>query len=49
VSLTVVLRFLVIILVLAGLGYGGMWALATFVTPPQSEMVIVVPPESYAK
>jgi hypothetical protein len=43
------LRFLVIILVLCGLGYGGMWALVTFVKPEQREMRVVVPPEKYAK
>jgi hypothetical protein len=44
-----VLRFLVILLVLGGLGYGGMWALVTFVKPEQREMRVVVPAEKYAK
>jgi hypothetical protein len=43
------LRFLFILLFLAGLGYGGMWALVTFVTPEQRELRIVVPAEKYAK
>jgi hypothetical protein len=38
-----------IILFLGALGYAGMWALVTFVTPEQHEMKVVVPPEKYAQ
>jgi hypothetical protein len=43
------LRFLFIILLLGALGYGGMWALVTFVQPEQRELHVVVPPEKYKK
>jgi hypothetical protein len=38
-------RFLTVIAVLAGLVYGAMFALATFVSPRQTEMVVPVPIE----
>ncbi len=38
-----------IIVFLGALGYGGMWALVTFVKPEQREMRVVVPPEKYVK
>ncbi|MGX5733757.1 histidine kinase [Bosea thiooxidans] len=37
-------RFLVFIAVIAGLIFGGMVALVTFVQPVQREMVEIVPP-----
>ena len=37
-------RLIVILAILAGLGYGGMWALATFVEPEQREMSTNIPP-----
>ena len=37
------LRFLVVLGVLAALVYGGMWALATFVTPTPRPMEVEVP------
>jgi hypothetical protein len=37
------LRLLVRALVLAGLVWGGLWALATFVDPPPREIVVNVP------
>jgi len=36
-------RFLVIVAVLAGLGYAGLWALATFVEPQPREMTVTIP------
>jgi hypothetical protein len=41
-------RFLIIILFLGGLGYGGLLALVTFVKPEARPMKIIVPPEKYA-
>ncbi len=37
-------RFIVILAVLAGLGYAAMWSLATFVEPQPREMTTTVPP-----
>ncbi|RFB78692.1 histidine kinase [Methylovirgula sp. 4M-Z18] len=37
------LRFLAVIAILAGLVYGAMWALATYVQPEQREMTQPVP------
>ncbi|WP_271200713.1 hypothetical protein [Methylopila turkensis] len=37
------MRFLTVIGVLAGLGFGGMYALATFVTPRTREMTVTIP------
>lgn len=36
-------RFLTVIAILAGLVYGAMFALATFVSPRQTEMIVPVP------
>ncbi|MBL8587933.1 MAG: histidine kinase [Methylobacteriaceae bacterium] len=36
-------RFLIVVGVLAGLVYGGMWGLATFVEPQQREMTQTIP------
>ncbi|MAW87959.1 MAG: histidine kinase [Phyllobacteriaceae bacterium] len=38
-------RFLVTIGILAGLAYGGMFALATFVKPNKGEMQVRIPAE----
>lgn len=37
------IRFLVIVAILAGLVYGGMWALVTFVEPQPREMTQTLP------
>ncbi|HVV94158.1 MAG TPA: histidine kinase [Hyphomicrobiales bacterium] len=37
------IRLLVRVLVLAGLAWAGLWALATFVNPPPREIVVNVP------
>ena len=42
--MTFLLRWIVILGGLAGLAYGAMWALATFVEPPQREMRQPLPP-----
>ena len=42
-------RFLVILGILAGIGYGGMFALANFVQPKKGEMTVRIPPEKLNK
>ena len=42
-------RFLIWVGVLAGLGYGGMLALVTFVEPQQREMTSTVPTSKFTK
>jgi hypothetical protein len=42
------IRFLVTIAVLAGLVWGGLWALATFVEPNQREMTVRIPANKLA-
>jgi hypothetical protein len=39
------IRFLIFCAVLAGLVYGSMFALATFVEPNQREMSVRIPPD----
>lgn len=39
------MRFLAILAVLAGVVYGGMFALAHFVEPNKGEMTVRIPPE----
>jgi len=41
-------RFLIVVGVLAGLAYAGMWALVTFVEPQQREMSKALPPNALA-
>ena len=43
------LRFLLVVAILAGLGYAGIWALATMVEPVQRETTFVVPNDRFAK
>lgn len=43
------IRLLVILGILGGLGYGTLWAFATLVKPQMREMSIVVPPDRFAK
>lgn len=38
-------RFLMTLLVLAGIGYGAMYALVLFVEPNRGEMTVRIPPE----
>jgi hypothetical protein len=39
------IRFLTVIAIIAGIVYGAMYALATFVQPKTGEMTIRIPPE----
>jgi hypothetical protein len=41
-------KFLVVVGVIAGAVFGGMWALATFVEPTPREITVTVPPERFA-
>ena len=43
------LRFLAVVAIIAGLIYGGLFALANFVTPKPREMTVFVPPEKFLK
>ena len=43
------IRFVVIVGVLAALGYGAMWALATLVEPEPREMTVTIPQERLGK
>lgn len=42
-------RFLMIIGLISGAVYGGMWALANLVQPEPREMRVPVPPSSFVK
>lgn len=42
-------RFLTVVAVIAGLIYGGLFALANFVNPKPREMTIVIPPDKFQK
>jgi hypothetical protein len=37
------IRFLVVIAILAGIGFGAMWALANLVEPNPREMTVTIP------
>jgi hypothetical protein len=43
------IRFVVVVGVLAGLGYGAMWALANLVEPEPREMTVTIPQERLGK
>jgi hypothetical protein len=43
------MKLLTVIGVIAALGYGAMFALATFVDPRTREMVVTVPPDRFVK
>ena len=43
------IRFLIVIGVLGGLGYGALFALANFVTPKPREMSVTIPPDRFYK
>ncbi|MGU3495285.1 hypothetical protein ACLBXM_14675 [Xanthobacteraceae bacterium A53D] len=43
------LRFLAVVAILAGLGYAGIWALATMVEPQTRETTFTVPNDRFAK
>ena len=42
-------RFLVVVGVIVGVVYGGIYALANFVNPKPREMTINVPPDKFVK
>jgi hypothetical protein len=42
-------RFLVIVGVLAALGYGAMWALVLYVEPQPREISVTIPPTKLGK
>ena len=42
-------RLLTVVAVIAGVVYGGIFALANFVTPKPREMTITVPPDRFLK
>ena len=43
------LRFLVVLAMLAGLAYGGMFALAHWYDPKPREITVAVPPDKFTK
>lgn len=43
------IRLIMVLGLLGGLGYGAMFALATFVQPKQREMTITIPPQKLIK
>jgi len=43
------IRLLTVVGVIAALGYGAMFALATYVDPRTREMVVTVPPNRFVK
>jgi hypothetical protein len=42
-------RFVVVVGLLAGLGFGGLWALATLVEPEPREMTVTIPQDRLGK
>jgi hypothetical protein len=42
-------RFLLVVVVVAGIGYGVMYVLASFVKPGTREMTVTVPPDRFYK
>jgi hypothetical protein len=43
------LRFLTVLAILAGLTYGGIFALATLFDPKPREITVTIPPDKFAK
>jgi hypothetical protein len=43
------LRFLLVVGLLAGLGYGGVYSLAKFVEPQPREIVVTIPPDKFLR
>lgn len=43
------IRFLVIVAVLAGVGFGALWALANLVEPQPREMTVTIPADRLKK
>jgi len=42
-------RFLVVLGLLGGLAYGGLFSLAHFVTPKPREITVTIPPDQFLK
>ena len=42
-------RFLAFVAIVAGLIYGGMYAIAEFYNPPQREITVTIPPDRFVK
>ena len=42
-------RFLMVVGVIAGIGYGVVFALANFVNPKPREMTVTIPPDRFLK
>jgi hypothetical protein len=42
-------RFLTVVAVIAGIGYGINFALANFVNPKSREMTVTIPPDKFLK
>ena len=42
-------RFLTVLAVIGGIGYGIIFALANFVSPKPREMTVTIPPEKFLK
>ena len=43
------LRFLTVVAVIGGIGYGALYALANFVTPTPREMTVTIQPDKFLK
>ncbi len=43
------LRFLTVVAVIGGIGYGALYALANFVTPQPREMTVTIQPDKFQK
>jgi len=42
-------RFLTVVGIIAGIGYGALFALANFVNPKPREMTVTIPPDRFHK
>jgi hypothetical protein len=42
-------RFLTVVGIIAGIGYGALFALANFVNPKPREMTVTIPPDKFLK
>ena len=42
-------RFLTVVGIIAGIGYGAVFALANFVNPKPREMTVTIPPDRFLK
>jgi hypothetical protein len=42
-------RFLTVVGIIAGIGYGAIFALANFVNPKPREMTVTIPPDRFLK